>query len=527
MKLKQIELAQLILGSNVRGKITNESVKDLCESIKEHGVIQPILVRPQGDKYEVVAGHRRTKASQMAGQTSIPALIEEIEDDVRNEYQIIENLQREDLDAIAESKALDELLASHDLADVAVMVGKTQGYIRRQVSLLKLSKDIQKMVIDGRLSAGHGAVIARLSNKKRQVELVQDIMLEAMSIIQTERELEQYVDDLGSAPFDKAECKECEFNGSKISDLFDKDMEFKSQCFNQPCFEKKRAEHTKSLILKLAEKGIKVVDTGKLGEMKDFIVFDDNKVEQLTAEVFKEQCQKPCDFFSARIDRYGDINYLCLSPKCFKRTRNRITREQKKAAKESKGATGVDVVAKEREQVKQFNRIDNTKRQFYLSIIPGKVTPAQIKRLTIESLLSLESAGGKTIHEMLKPLGLAKKKEQPNWNYKGESLAVKLQKVSDSVLDKLLTLIISRRVKLYSTEFIESLSNEVKVDIKKQFKIDEPYLDRFTKDGLLKLVKELKIKTKGLRLNGKKTELIEDILKSVTKTTPLPKELSK
>ena len=146
-------------------QVDEEGLEDLAASIKEHGVLQPVLVRPLGhDRYELVAGERRWKASQKAGLSKIPALIQDIDDQKAMALGLIENIQRENLDPIEEARGLwrlqEEFALSHEA--IAHAVGRKRSSISNQLRLLKLPLPLQEAIKRGELEVGHGKVLLSL-----------------------------------------------------------------------------------------------------------------------------------------------------------------------------------------------------------------------------------------------------------------------------------------------------------------------------------------------------------------------------
>ena len=147
-----------------RKNFDEEALKELAHSIKEHGVFQPIIVKKSIKGYEIIAGERRVKASKLAGLTEIPAIIRDFNDTQMMEIALLENLQREDLNAIEEAAAYKKLQETLALTqeELATRLGKSRSHITNMIGLLSLPQDIQKYIIEDKISMGHARV---LSNK--------------------------------------------------------------------------------------------------------------------------------------------------------------------------------------------------------------------------------------------------------------------------------------------------------------------------------------------------------------------------
>ncbi len=171
--------------------IDNEKLEELSQSIKTKGVIQPILVRPQdnlGKKYELIAGERRLRASKLAGFDKIPAVIKSIKDDELLEIALIENIQRDNLNPIEESKAYRDLLEEHGYTqeNLAKRVGKNRSTIANFIRLLQLPELIQKDLSEAKLSSGHARALLSLENEDEQIELRDQIIQKNLSVRETE-----------------------------------------------------------------------------------------------------------------------------------------------------------------------------------------------------------------------------------------------------------------------------------------------------------------------------------------------------
>jgi ParB family chromosome partitioning protein len=168
-----------------------EKLEELSRSIKTKGVIQPILVRPQdntGKKYELIAGERRLRASKLAGFDKIPAVIKPVKDDELLEIALIENIQRDNLNPIEESKAYRDLLEEHGYTqeNLAKRIGKNRSTIANFIRLLQLPEVIQKDLSESRLSTGHARALLSLENEDLQIKLRDEIIQKNLSVRETE-----------------------------------------------------------------------------------------------------------------------------------------------------------------------------------------------------------------------------------------------------------------------------------------------------------------------------------------------------
>lgn len=164
-------------------------LKELSDSIKEHGVIQPIIVKSVGDSYIIIAGERRFRASKLAGLKTIPAIVRQYEKSKMIELALIENLQREDLSAIEEAKAYNQIMRELDMnqKDVAAKVGKSRSYITNMLGLLNLPQKVQALVDEKKISMGHARALSKLMDKSKIVDLANQIIEKNLSVRECEK----------------------------------------------------------------------------------------------------------------------------------------------------------------------------------------------------------------------------------------------------------------------------------------------------------------------------------------------------
>ena len=160
------------------------ALESLADSIRAHGVVQPILVRRVGDDYELIAGERRWRAAKLAGLSKVPVVVKEVADLDLLEIALIENIQREDLNPIEEAQAYQKLIESVGLTQEALAkrVGRDRSYITNYLRLLKLPKDLQLLVRQGRLSTGHARTLLGLTEAEAQRRHAKQIIEKGISV---------------------------------------------------------------------------------------------------------------------------------------------------------------------------------------------------------------------------------------------------------------------------------------------------------------------------------------------------------
>jgi ParB family chromosome partitioning protein len=174
-----------------RTRFDDVELEELTQSIRENGVVQPILVRPVGGRYQIVAGERRWRATQRAELRKIPAIVREVSNEKLLELALIENIQREELNPIEEGKAYLKLIENIGLTqeEVAKRVGKDRTVIATSLRLLRLPEEIRSMIERGVLTAGHGRALLMTADEKRQKFIAHMIVEYGWSVRQTERSM--------------------------------------------------------------------------------------------------------------------------------------------------------------------------------------------------------------------------------------------------------------------------------------------------------------------------------------------------
>lgn len=165
-----------------------EKLQELSDSIKEHGVIQPLVVTKNGNQYEIIAGERRFQASKLAGLKTVPVIVRDATEQQKLELAIIENVQRHDLNAIEEAKSYLKLAEEFDLSqeEVAKKMGKSRSVVANKLRLLHLPIEIQKALIEMKITEGHAKAILAIENPEKQRALFEMILKNSLTVRQTE-----------------------------------------------------------------------------------------------------------------------------------------------------------------------------------------------------------------------------------------------------------------------------------------------------------------------------------------------------
>lgn len=172
-----------------RKSFNEESLRELSESIKQHGIVQPLVVAKHKDYYEIIAGERRWRAAKMAGLKEVPVVIKDYSPQEIMEVALIENIQREDLNPVEEARAYQNLIKEYNLKqeEVADRVSKSRSAITNSLRLLKLSAEVLDMLVEEMISSGHARTLLALEDKDQQLSIAEKIVREKLSVRDTEK----------------------------------------------------------------------------------------------------------------------------------------------------------------------------------------------------------------------------------------------------------------------------------------------------------------------------------------------------
>lgn len=185
----EMPLEQIVPNPNQPRTHFNESeLEELSESIRENGVLQPLLVRKNGSKYEIIAGERRYQASKIAGLEKVPVIVRDVDDQKMLELALIENLQRSDLNPIEEAKGYKQLIKASGMKQEALSkaVSKSRSAITNSLRLLDLPESVQQMLYEGKLTAGHARAILAVPFEDARIKLAEKVIAEGLSVRATE-----------------------------------------------------------------------------------------------------------------------------------------------------------------------------------------------------------------------------------------------------------------------------------------------------------------------------------------------------
>ena len=305
-KVQHIELKSIKPDKNQPRKTFNEQgLNQLCESIKEHGVIQPITVRPLGKGFSIIMGERRFRASKMAGLKTIPSIVRIADTSSISELQIIENLQREDIDPIEEAEAIEKLLDTRSAEEISIKIGRTKSFVQSRIRLGQLIDPFKEFIRSGKVTLSLAYKLAAFEEKK-QLEIL-DLLDDNFSEWQLKSAINDSKYDLEEAPFDLTDktlwpqagsCTTCPFNSINQGNLFGNG---KQVCSKNTCFLKKKIsflEKTFDMVKKTGE--LLILDTYNYNADSEHYIqlaglFKENGLEPFNKEhvEFRETPRKP------------------------------------------------------------------------------------------------------------------------------------------------------------------------------------------------------------------------------------------
>ena len=215
-----------------------DALNELAKSIRQHGIIQPLVLRKVGNKYEIIAGERRYKASYIAGLTKVPAVVIDLNDNESAEVAIVENIQRKNLSALEEAKSYKKLLDRGYLTqdELAIKMGKTQGSISNKLRLLNLSEVVQNALLNNEISERHARSLLRLDDSEEQEEVLHRIITERLNVRDTDTLINSI---LSTKDFVQVRAPKS-LGGSKKKEEYDFDTVFnnyKEEITNEPAIE--------------------------------------------------------------------------------------------------------------------------------------------------------------------------------------------------------------------------------------------------------------------------------------------------
>ena len=515
---------------NYRKKMDKKGLEELTESIRQKGVLQPIIVRPiKGNgHYEIIAGHRRYQAAMSAGLETIPAIIEQFDDEAALEVAMTENSQREDANPMDEARGLKLMLdAGTEVETIAARIGRTVGYVMGRVKLLDLCKEAQAAILKGKISLGHAQVLLRLRSKSEQRSLL-NAMLDGdgMTVSGAKSIVRRHSLSLNLVPFDTKDCLSCQYRSGNQAMLFP-ELKDTDECSDPACYSKKIQAHYEAQAREKEKQGFRVIrsyeEIKELGgfnsKMNHRIVpkKNDADYQSVYPPKYKADCSKCTDHHAFYF--YAENNYngphmetgeLCLNPKCLQKMFREV--------EEVKEKTTENEFAPEAAKISPITlrlHAEACRDRFLINRLPEKITASAVlsKRFVIYHMLDrfsyFNGNAKKTRDEILKeicPPEYFKEKKFSGWE-----LYFVVMEIPNEKLNKVLSNVIAATVQYTDPKALLHMTPEAGIDMTADFLMDKEFLNTKKKVELVEMVKALEL---PVEFTGKekKTEMVEAIL---------------
>ena len=524
----ELELGKIVRSDmNYRKKMDKAGLNELTESIRQKGVIEPIIVRPvKGNgTYEIVAGDRRYLAATAAGLMTIPAIIEEFDDEAALEVAMTENSQREDVNPIDEAIGFKRMLdAGTEVDTIAVKIGRSVAYVLGRLKLLDLCKEAQQAVQKGKISLGHAHVLLRLRSKNDQKQLLAAMLDgDGMTVSGAKSIVRRHSLSLSLAPFDTEGCLSCQYRSGNQAMLFP-ELTDTDECSDPACYHKKILAHYEAQAKEKEEQSFRVIrDAATLEELGKVRRIVPKKADADYSNVYppkyKTDCAKCTDhhayYFFEENNYHGphvEAGELCLNPKCL----TKMFKEKEDLARE--------VEAPGREQtgtpapvspITLRLHAEACRDRFMIECLPAKVSasPTLAKRFIIFHMLyrfGYYSGNAKqTRDEILK--GICPPEYFKERKFTGWEIYLVVMTVPKEQLNKLLTRVAMATIQYTDPKVLLHMTPEAGIDMTADFLMDKEFLNTKKKAELAEMVKSLELPV-NFTGKEKKSEMVDAIL---------------
>jgi len=528
--------------TNYRQKVDKAGLAELTDSVRQKGVLQPIIVRPVKDNghYEIVAGYRRYLAATAAELTTIPAIIEQFNDETALEVAMTENSQREDVNPIDEALGFKRMLYAADMETVAAKIGRPMAYVLGRIRLLDLCKEAKQAVSQGKISLGHAQVLLRLRSKNEQRELLTAILDgDGITVSGAKSIIKNHSLTLNHAQFDTEMCATCAYRSGNQAVLFP-ELKDTDECSDPACFQKKTLAHYEAQVKEKAAQGFRVIrDVEEIQELGGFHGDKLKSIVPKKAEAdysnvyppkYKSDCAKCTDHHAFYV--YEEANYngkhirageLCLNPKCLAKMFKE--KEAETTEKKTSGTSAPEGTASKVNPVTLRLHAEGCRDRFLIERLPEKVaaSSALAKRFIIFHMLyrfGYYSGTAKQTRDKILA-GICPAEYFKPGKFTGWEIYLAVMAVPEKKLDKLLKAVAAATIQYTDPKVLLHMTPEAGIDMNADFLMDETFIKTKTKAELLQMVKDLDL-TVAVTDKAKKSEIVIAILAQelVGKTTP-------
>jgi ParB/RepB/Spo0J family partition protein len=517
---------------NYRKKMDKTGLKELTESVRQKGVLQPIIVRPiKGNgHYEIIAGHRRYQAATAAGLTTIPAIIEEFDDEAALEVAMTENSQREDVNPMDEAMGFKRMMdTGMEAESIAAKIGRPVAYVLGRIKLLDLCKEARQAVSEGKISLGHAQVLLRLRSKNDQKSLLTAILDgDGMTVSGAKSIIRRHSLNLKDAPFDTGNCISCAYRSGNQSVLFP-ELTDTDECSDPACFQKKALAFYEAHAKEKEKQGFRVIRSYE--EIKELGGFN-GKIRRIVpckAEAdyqsvypskYKSDCAKCTDHHAYYF--YEQSNYsgehietgeICLNPKCLAR----MFKQQEELTKEMEmpGGSKQSGISTSVSPVTLRLHAEECRNRFLIENFPDKVaaSSALSKRFIIFHMLYrfgyFSGNAKQTRDEILKEICPAEYFAERKFS--GWEIYLVVMGVPKEKLDKLLKAVVRATIQYTDPKVLLHMTPEAGLDMGTDFVMDKTFLNTKKKSELVETVKALELPV-NFTGKEKKSEMVDAIL---------------
>ncbi len=477
--MQTIQIEKIKIGENVRADYGD--LTELAASIRINGVRNPVELSSEA---ELIDGFRRVKAAIAAGLTEVPYFVNE-QVMGKTKSQMISGIFQMNLNPIEEGRAFKKYMDEKRLTakGLSTIIQKTEQYIEKRLVLVNLPEDVKRALIEKKILMGHALLLARFT-KQDSSKYLRDIIRNRRSVEDAKEGLEysSFSARLVEAKFDTKPCKECKYNGSVQSELFETGKVLNGTCMNPGCFKKK----VKELIKQRKEEFKDVLFKGDQYETpkgyKD-VKYSYDLEEKGITKSYMSKCRKDKENYLVRIKEDGSIQEF------FKIPTKKEKADGSKNPEKAKEKASMDTLEIKVNEFKKNFLIKKSKEL----MVPGT---KEAKALTLINLM--KSADWYERDEFNKVFKIKNIKE--------------IYGFRELTIETAISYLSRKALRLVDLKELIEISRNFKVDVKKHFEITEDYLKMYTKDQLGNLMKELDLKD-TLKPGLKKDELIDHILK--------------
>lgn len=537
----QIPLSQIVVGNNPRRFFDPAEMNELVSSVREKGVIQPILVRPLNDGFQVVAGGRRYAAAKQAhgDDYEIPVVVRDLTDAEAEELALIENVQRADMSPAEEAEAAAKILArcDGDREEAAKRLGWTRSTLDKRLALMNCAQPVRDALVERKIKLGHAELIAGLSKDKQ--EGVLNALLKApelVSVAELKVQIQKLANALSAAIFDKTDCAGCPHNSGNQQALFGEAVD-DGHCTNRDCWNAKtdQALEAKKESLKDEFPEVRIVRPGE-----NFTVI--KLVAEGATGVGEEQAQacRSCGKFGAAISavpgKVGNVfRGLCFDAECNTqkvKAQQESTLAAAKAVAEKtvgEGATtsaasnagsagkSVQKAEKKQTEVQDSTRVKDYRVKVWRSALARHLmaNPQQSERMIIALVMAGE--GRNISDEKIKKAFTALTQKDLPAIGKPDELFVLVAEASDKVVVTLIRTLAPSVAEGIDEYKLVALMKTLQVDLAAYWKLNDEYLNLLTKSEIEVIAEQVGIKEHlgkdfAKLMAGKKDEIVKKIL---------------